>query len=391
MAPGSQLHLGWLCEAGSWRETAATAKYTSMYNCAMVWFAQALNVNIVAVRMSRAVPRLTRRPEYEFALACWWTHGHHDELSFHEFEDTEFDLQQHATNKHDVCIIQGLAQSDESDFVAGLGHEATTHNTPMDDEEQRLSTIPEEATDDDVSMADQMSLLATMFGLTTAAAWSRSEIQCIASEVQLDQQPLHVTDTVEPIRMPTCSQYHMKHECTADGAKLPQPDLCYLLDVVDSIDWTVHPSPVLQFDKEYQKLLPWETPDSVRQTDVDLQHGIDQAFCTFMWTAGEPACEHAFHEGIARSSRTNVDRDDLQLTTEDINNHWEDLSKEMLAELLRWQDEKDPTRKTRQIRARLTCRGFKDLQQEQENCAGTSSRSSQRIITSEAVCRGWKL
>eukprot|EP00971_Amphidinium_carterae_P252732 5017772-Amphidinium_carterae.1 len=119
----------------------------------------------------------------------------------------------------------------------------------MDDEEQRLSTIPEEATDDDVSMADQLSLLATTFGMTTAATWSRSEIQCIASELQLDQQPLHVTDSVEPIYTPAGSQDCMKYERTADGAQLPQPDLCYLLDVVDSIDWTLHPSPVLQFDR----------------------------------------------------------------------------------------------------------------------------------------------
>ena len=44
------------------------------------------------------------------------------------------------------------------------------------------------------------------------------------------------------------------------------------------------------------------------------------------------------------------------------------------------------------IRMRMTLRGFKDLDAEHlDTYAGTSSRSSQRLVTSEAVIRGWAL
>ena len=47
---------------------------------------------------------------------------------------------------------------------------------------------------------------------------------------------------------------------------------------------------------------------------------------------------------------------------------------------------------TRIIRMRLTLRGFKDRDANDiETYAGTSSRTSQRLVTSEAVCQGWKL
>ena len=54
---------------------------------------------------------------------------------------------------------------------------------------------------------------------------------------------------------------------------------------------------------------------------------------------------------------------------------------------------KDPkltTKKT--IRARLTVRGFKDSEKENvDRYAGTSNRSSQKLLVSEAVIQGWKI
>lgn len=52
----------------------------------------------------------------------------------------------------------------------------------------------------------------------------------------------------------------------------------------------------------------------------------------------------------------------------------------------------DPTHKQRIIRMRMTLRGFKDVEAEcLITCAGTSSRTSQNIVTSDAVCCGWTL
>ena len=48
--------------------------------------------------------------------------------------------------------------------------------------------------------------------------------------------------------------------------------------------------------------------------------------------------------------------------------------------------------KTRTIRMRMMLRGFKDTAAEGlDTYAGTSSRLSQRIVASEAGCRGWKM
>ena len=46
----------------------------------------------------------------------------------------------------------------------------------------------------------------------------------------------------------------------------------------------------------------------------------------------------------------------------------------------------------RTIRARLTVRGFKDSgKADVDRYAGTSSRSSPKVVVSEAVCRGWEI
>lgn len=52
----------------------------------------------------------------------------------------------------------------------------------------------------------------------------------------------------------------------------------------------------------------------------------------------------------------------------------------------------DPNKKVRIVRMRLTLRGFKDVDADLiATYAGTSARLSQRVIVSEAVCRGWPL
>ena len=50
----------------------------------------------------------------------------------------------------------------------------------------------------------------------------------------------------------------------------------------------------------------------------------------------------------------------------------------------------DPNKLVRIIRMRLTLRGFKDREADQIlTFAGTSSRTSQKLLVSEAVVRGW--
>ena len=60
--------------------------------------------------------------------------------------------------------------------------------------------------------------------------------------------------------------------------------------------------------------------------------------------------------------------------------------------MLKWKWVKVNGQRVREIRARLTVRGFKDVQgQDLSAFAGTASRAAQRLLTSEAVLRGWDI
>jgi hypothetical protein len=125
-----------------------------------------------------------------------------------------------------------------------------------------------------------------------------------------------------------------------------------------------------------------------------------------------------------------IQRDDDLLTAAQVKEHWKDVEASMLKELQTWAKLKCFSRKprsqarniidtrwvykfkwdqptvditrgggrqteaaaTRQIRARLTVRGFKDnAKNDVDRYAGTSSKCSQKILVSEAVRRGWDI
>ena len=116
--------------------------------------------------------------------------------------------------------------------------------------------------------------------------------------------------------------------------------------------------------------------------------------------------------------RVVVQRDDGILTADQVKEHWDEVQKARLKELHIWNDHKCFSRKLRReaqniidtrwvikfkwvqkdgkwvriVRARLTVRGFKDSgKHDVDRYAGTSSRSSQKVVVSEAVCRGWDI
>ena len=116
--------------------------------------------------------------------------------------------------------------------------------------------------------------------------------------------------------------------------------------------------------------------------------------------------------------RVVVQRDDDILTAEQVKEHCDEVQKARLKELHIWNDHKCFSRKLRRdaqniidtrwvikfkwvqkdgkwiriIRARLTVRGVKDSgKNDADRYAGTSSRSSQKVVVSEAVCRGWDI
>ena len=168
----------------------------------------------------------------------------------------------------------------------------------------------------------------------------------------------------------------------------------------------------------------------------DLPEYVEIAYESNMWQIlpdvprppekGEIVVERIYHN----SKRiVNVERDDDILTPEETIKHKDEIHAAMLKELitwakmkcfsrrkratakntidcrwvLKWKIEEDTTsvdksaaglvsKKRRVIRARLTVRGFKDLDKGfVATYAGTSQRYSQRIIVSEAVLRNWDI
>ena len=135
-------------------------------------------------------------------------------------------------------------------------------------------------------------------------------------------------------------------------------------------------------------------------------------------TEGSCARLRVYLEGIKKAV---IDRDTDLLTPEEHKDNVQEVKAAILEELKVWTAHKcferrpragsrnildvrwvgkwkyqksasNPNQKVRMIRMRMTLRGFKDLDAEHlDTYAGTSSRSSQRLVTSEAVIRGWAL
>ena len=122
--------------------------------------------------------------------------------------------------------------------------------------------------------------------------------------------------------------------------------------------------------------------------------------------------------GTEAVRQTVVKRDDDVLTPDEIKKEWPRVQEAMLKELKTWAKLKCFSRKSRRearniidvrwvlkykwekenvewvknIRARLTVRGFKDAQRADiDRYAGTSSRTSQKLLVSESARRGWPI
>ena len=143
---------------------------------------------------------------------------------------------------------------------------------------------------------------------------------------------------------------------------------------------------------------------------------------------GEYLCVRTY-VASSKHQATVVKRDDALLGQDEVNARWPEVMAAIKAELETWVDHKcisrkqrsqarniidvkwvlkwkhqqearsvtesqeaGPAKTVRVIRARLTIRGFKDMDaQGFENYAGASQRCSQRILVSEAVRRGWDI
>ena len=175
-----------------------------------------------------------------------------------------------------------------------------------------------------------------------------------------------------------------------------EPDVYYEYPDVD----TTKPSPAdteyieLAFHADAAKMLP------------DLPRPLE---------AGEIAVVRCYRAG---PNKTVIDRDTDLLTPAEVKTHWQLVVQAMYDELKLWVDNGCISRKQRRlarniidcrwvlkwkwvmvdgksvrvIRARLTVRGFKDVDAQGLSAyAGTASRWAQRLIVSEAVARGWVL
>eukprot|EP00971_Amphidinium_carterae_P057852 1144219-Amphidinium_carterae.1 len=166
--------------------------------------------------------------------------------------------------------------------------------------------------------------------------------------------------------------------------------------------------PELVFEDEWLRLLPWETPGGKGQVVLDMSDGVGAHAVLNTHTQSNA---YMTGDGIhTTEKRESITRGDDALTTTEMQQLSAAVKKAMLDELLRWLHFKcfsmRPRRQSanivdirwiikwkyeghppvRNIRARLTVRGFKDAEADQLLAhATTASRVTQWVLTSLAV------
>ena len=419
LRPGVVVTLGTVRTAdGRWVETPQTATHRQLYQAAMFIAETVFQLtSVVAVRLSRAVRTMTMREEFATALTLWWLAPASRQLNFlHSNQSKVSAVDMVGQEWQAMRTIQFLAVPDEEGWATvqrwsvpereGTAADAQpAESTPSEtSEQQRLSTIPEEATSNESSFSAWEELKA-MFGSTiseTEAEHLREAFIACSSE----SAPPHAerSDLAE-----------LRHSVS-------QQDAMFMIDGSHSSSMP----PSLEHFPEAAFAAAVATsdvdPDNYTALDSDetgayvaLEVYGDFCKCIEGLTRMPYADEHVelrFYEGHSRKSV--IDRSDDLLTESELQANAKAVTQAMIDELKTWQDYKCFKRRSRatapciidakwvykwkyvkgerRIRARLCLRGFKETGADsQSNFAATASRFSQRLLSSECSLRGWTI
>ena len=355
---------------------------------------------VAAVHIGRGIKHFTLEAGRDASLVVWWvrgdtrlgTHWQYRPGRIHMMDLLGGDWQ-HLYYMHFVfdenvqledAVQDELPMVDERGSSAAADqssrHEASSHN-------DRLSTIPEGSHEDgdaDIDMVwwaslteQQQTVMSEV--LSSSAVDVRKDVD---EEQPLPRQPPRREAPETPAAIP---DYHY-------SAAEAEP-----LSTQDAID----------IDEDGNAYVEMLAPDECHKLIYDQP--VPPGYC----------CRLRVY--VAGQKKAVIERDTDLLTPEEFTKHAKEVSAAVLEEFKVWIDhmcfkrrlrrgarnildcrwvgkwkwtksKTDPTKKVRIIRMRLTLRGFKDIDADLiTTYAGTSSRLSQRVIVSEAACRGWTI
>ena len=409
MKPGSQLRLG-LAEFCDGRQgTSATSSRLRALTLAVEHVVRNVFqlVNVLAVRIGNGVQKFKPSTGISGSLLIWWrrdarqTHTYEQpgaELTTADIAGPEWQHQHYIQvlfappgSQRLMSDLLGADELQPADLPEPRAPVASTPNTdsagPASPTDDRLSTIPEGSnesadTPPEVDEAWWASLTeqqqTVMTEVFEAEYCPRDEMHeqnplpCAPPPLPVDSDPVvvnfHYTSVgAEPLSAADAIERdeqgnaYVEMLCPGDAAKLvmdaPVPDgYCGRLRV-----YVAGPKKAV-IDRDTDLL----TADEYRQHAKEVAAAVLEEFKVWI--------EHDCFERCPRLQARNI-----------LDCRWVGKWK--------WVKQKaDPTQKVRIVRMRLTLRGFKDADADQlATYAGTSARLSQRLIVSEAVCRGWTL
>ena len=446
---GRILHLGKVCQSGEWKTTSDTSKYNAAWNaCKHLATLLPDVLNATAARLGNAVSTLPGVSEYEDAVLITWCKSQPDDQHFHWMSPkASFNFRQSygpewatyswvqlltslPTNKHssEAVVAEGRrVQRGPPEAEVADGSAAGTQEVRQSAEiGQPLETIAEgsdeEQSDDDPG--DGHSLLVYDQSDEALAKAGDEALHFLVSESgdcfrhghpeaihNLPYDEICRPDYIvypEVTSMPDNIPDHVYHIRCANIRAGLDPDFC-LWDTNDSAD-LYYSSDALKFAKQQVEHLIQETASSEPEVGEEPlecpKSEVDKGYAVV-------------EQHYLVNKKSVIERDTDLLTKDELIKFSTEVAAAILAELktwlkfqcftrrarntarnvvdckwvIKWKNEVLEDGKTRRIiRARLTIRGFKDMEAaDLSRYAGTSQRYSQRLLVSESANRKWPL
>ena len=407
--------LGWVPgETGVWRWSAASSGHTdvlgALYHLAEVGLGF---TSCSAFRLGRSVAVLPACPSFPLAVLAFWPAGEPENLGFFECTcDSPVNLRQLVgPNWTSMRFVQFLFLPDDHVHLTRPPLPSHSSDNQEGPEPVRamgsdpLPTIPEgtEGSDTAPSEPEEFYLIPDLnldpsahAGMVEAVALAN---QYLHSDVESDRSP--------QMESPDIWDQHLCRSgpisCEVGSSKYEHIPTSYHI-IAANVRAGLHPhayltcdedEPVMEFPGVTEKLIH-DRPAETRQGEVMTLHFLANG-----------------------TKKAVIERDTDNLTAQEMVTHRAELAAAMLKELqtwqkfncfsrkpraqarniidcrwvLKWKHELLPDHSTRRIiRARLTVRGFKDVDASGlASYAGTSQRYSQRIVVSEAAVRRWDI
>ena len=428
MPPSQQMTLG-LVHSGVWALSADTMRYLQVFHAAVHYADVGLQLRgTTAVRLGRGCGSLSAKSGYHVQVLLWWFAGSSSAVYTHETTMTApIKFRQLAGDRWpQVCFIQWLVADEctalqaQNEITAVQQHQlAPSH---VGDVADRQADRPSEPAGVPTPPAAQGQLTPIPEGTEPSDTADGTTNVTDDDAADLTNMLTIHDDFNDPVIMDELIKGLADMESEMVDVDPAEPDMCghWLPDYdIESLklqlpELEAHNEKVyIEFPAEFGKLLE------------DTEHDVDEGQV------------YAMSSDAVTRKKVIVSRDSDLLTPQEIKDHASEVAQAMLKELATWQKYNcfarrprrgarnvidcrwvlkwkvtddggpDPSgrsasrpagsagdggKPTREIRARLTVRGFKDMDAASlESYAGTSTKWSQRLVASFAVQRQWRI